>query len=353
MYKTEDEVAKKAEKISQKKDLSADELREEYEFLKNAYHTLLGDAKFLTRISDRLQNRLNGINENLVRKTLVLEETRELVLKRNRELQDIQLNLEEKVARRTRDLEKAYHDLLVANEELDNFVYKASHDIRGPIARIIGLCNVALLECRENKALDYFQMLQVNARRMNNLLERLLYINNLKDSKPVWKSVSISECIRDATNDVSGLAENGKIDFKIKTPREDYIITDEDILSILMKNILEFAVSHISLHEPERVIVTKCVREEDNLQIYIVYKGLVIPEKQVPLIFDMFHRITNNYDSTAMELYTANQAAQKLNGHVELIASTRDETIFSIFIPSAPDEDKGRLSRKKASKKKK
>ncbi len=49
-------------------ELTLDALREEYENLSQSYAQLLGEAKLLTSVSDRLQSRLDKANDNVNRK---------------------------------------------------------------------------------------------------------------------------------------------------------------------------------------------------------------------------------------------------------------------------------------------
>ncbi|MEM9681088.1 MAG: tetratricopeptide repeat protein, partial [Bacteroidota bacterium] len=64
--------------------------------------------------------------------------------------------LEEKVRERTKELKEANAALMKSNTDLDNFIYKTSHDIRGPLATLQGMCNVALIDIQEQKSRDYF-----------------------------------------------------------------------------------------------------------------------------------------------------------------------------------------------------
>jgi len=63
------------------KEVSSEELRQEYEVLSQTYGELLGEVKLLTSVSDRLQNRLNRANETVVKRNEELKEAQDLLNK--------------------------------------------------------------------------------------------------------------------------------------------------------------------------------------------------------------------------------------------------------------------------------
>ena len=59
--------------------------------------------------------------------------------------------------KKTIDLARVNQSLKQVNDELDNFIYKTSHDIRGPLASLKGMCNVALMDVKDPIALEYLK----------------------------------------------------------------------------------------------------------------------------------------------------------------------------------------------------
>jgi hypothetical protein len=67
VFEKENEILAYSKNILKKpvEELSAPNLREEYEQLAQSYAQLLGEVKLLTSVSDRLQNKLDKANENV------------------------------------------------------------------------------------------------------------------------------------------------------------------------------------------------------------------------------------------------------------------------------------------------
>ena len=76
VFGRESNYLKHAEHIAEKaQELSSEELAEEYIALSQEYARLLGDAKLVTSVSDRLQNKLNKANEQILERNEKLKQT--------------------------------------------------------------------------------------------------------------------------------------------------------------------------------------------------------------------------------------------------------------------------------------
>ena len=334
MYINEDKTLREARQLIQDNESSGVVSLEKYQLLAKEYETLLGEIKFITKISDRLQNKLNGINENLLEQTNQLENAQKLIMTQNEELKQAKEDLEVKVADRTKELQKANEDLQISNLELDTFVYRASHDIKGPIASIMGVCNIATMEAQEEKSLNYFNMLLHVATQLQNKLNRLLNINNLKSMQPNKESHALNALIDNALEALSAFQLSEYVKISTKVPKSALIYTDIEVFQIMLGNLLEYALKNSHIDSAKEAFISITCLVEHNLQIFISYKGEVIPTNSAQDIFKMFYRTSNNPELTGMELYTANLAIEKLQGRVELISSSEQETIFSVFLPA-------------------
>src|SRR5690606_16220782 len=111
-----------------------------------------------------------------------LSDAKATIEDQNRQLRSSNVMLNEELRQRNLDLQKANDSLHRVNEELDNFIYKTSHDIRGPLASLKGMCNVALMDVKDPVALNYLEKLDITAENLNTILTRLLIVNQINNS---------------------------------------------------------------------------------------------------------------------------------------------------------------------------
>lgn len=346
MYKKEKNILEKSKKILEIHDIDKDVLWEKYSILVNAYEGLLFDTQFITKVSDRLHKKLTLHYDDLKDKTDRLEKAQDLISEQNKKLKNSKKALHQivtertqKLAKTTNELQTAYKELLVVNKELDNFAYKAHHDLQGPVTRMVGLCRLANKDVQDEKARRYFKHMSINVELMQEILRRLLSINRLKETSVVKKTFWLEKVIEKAKNGLEQIYPDAfllKINFKNTHFK---LNTDFAFFEVLIGSMLEYTIKNslkCDLNKPNGKachIDFNCIKEGQNLQILVNFVGEEIPQTLREKIFDLFHRTGTHPKHTGMELYTANLAATKLNGIVQLISSSERETIFSIFLP--------------------
>jgi signal transduction histidine kinase len=333
MYSREYKNIEIARKVIEEKSLSVDELWEAYQKMTDKYVTLVDDSKFLTKISDRLQNKLVAINNDLESKQLDLEQLNEVNAEQNNELRAIKHTLEEKVISRTQDLKQINEELKASNAELDNFTYRVAHDINGPISRVIGLSDLALME-NSTESLSYLEKINGVANHLKDILDRILYANTVKKKEISMTNVNIQGIFSQVVDKVSYLKNFPSTSFSLKVKEGLCFMSDDKILHILMESLVEHAIKNIVVESIEKPYVhIRIAKEQECLQLYLAYTGVEIPEEHTKNIFKMFHRTSNNPDVLGMELYMAYLSTQKLGGKLEVISSNQQETILSLFLP--------------------
>jgi signal transduction histidine kinase len=328
MFEKEQRIAEQAQLLLNK-NLTAEEWKTAYAHLALDYADMLADMKFLTKISDRLQNKLFLINEEVIHHSTELENAKRLISIQNQKLVT-------KVNERTSDVRNAYSQLLATHSELDQFVYRASHDLKGPIVRLLGLCQVANLEVKDTLAREYLERIGKTSSEMNTILENLLYINMLKNEVAKPSTFNIIEEIEKVYQTLGFLTNYSKTEFNIESEMNEIMFyTDIDIFKTIIKNLFEFAIKHIEAKENKQsYIQVQIFQKEADLEIIICYNGIEIPTSNYHLIFNLFHKVANLDESTGTELYTTQLAAYKLHGSVILLESTSEKTTFSLHLPS-------------------
>jgi len=103
-------VLNKSKEFLVKEDMTLDECKHQLELLQNHYDELLDQSKLITKVSDRLQKKINKANDELAEKNTTLQETTKQLEEKNTTLQQTtnQLDLKNKELQTTLDnLDKA------------------------------------------------------------------------------------------------------------------------------------------------------------------------------------------------------------------------------------------------------
>lgn len=244
-------------------------------------------------------------------------------------------DLEQKVNERTAYLKKITDELTRANHELDTFLYKASHDLKGPLSSLEGLCHVGLLEKDERKGM-YFNMQRDVLNRMQLLLFRIVEIGDIRGHQTnTDEEILLKKYLKSVVRSMRRVEGYKNTRFSLDVDDQIVLITDAEMLDIVLDNIIKNAVQHANSYYSDSSphICLEHFDRGDFHEIRIIDNGSGIPREISDRIFEMFFRGTDNFKGFGLGLYKAKIAVSKLGGEITLIKAEKGETIFSVSVP--------------------
>ncbi|WP_314515057.1 two-component regulator propeller domain-containing protein [Xanthocytophaga agilis] len=285
----------------------------------------------LVQKNAEIESQKNNIEE----KNIKLTEAKELIEQINEELRAINNDLEYRVEQRTHQLKVANESLLKSNQELDMFIYRASHDIKGPLASLSGLCKVAGMDVEDPKAKDYFSLLDKTCDKANHTLVRILKMYDIRNAEIYNEPVSLVKTIERLVSDIKARSAYANTQFELITTADWQVVSDKSLLSIVLHNLIENAFQY--QQDPNNPYVKVYLEEvDDTIQIQIHDNGMGILENLQNKLFTMFFRGTVNSSGTGLGLYISKLAIERLGGSVQFVTGFDKETVFRIVIPKLP-----------------
>lgn len=248
------------------------------------------------------------------------------------------LELDKKVADKTADLEKANESLIKVNEELDNFIYKTSHDIRGPLASLKGICNVALMDVKDEVAIGYLSKLDLTAEHLNTVLTRLLIINQINNSSLKPELINFNTLVEEvlALERKKGLPDRINVRKHIEQGIEYQ--SDKEFVRIILDNLIGNAIKfHNDSDRVEPFVDIRVEKESEELVIRVIDNGIGLKNREGgDKIFQMFSRASERSTTGGIGLYITKLAAEKIHGQVGLRTTSEGYTEFFVRIPIEP-----------------
>lgn len=270
---------------------------------------------------------------NLVKKRVnrELSKAKETIEDQNRQLTSLNRNLERMVDARTIELQGANEALKRVNDELDNFIYKTSHDIRGPLASLKGMCNVAIMDVKDPLALEYFQKLDFTAEKLNTILTRLLIINQINNSSASYEPIDFNEIVEDVIvlEKKRGLPPNLKITKTIENGITFY--SDKELMRIILENLIDNAIKFYN--DSDRIdpfVEIKVEKEGNYLKVRVIDNGIGISQVNPDKIFQMFSRASERSGTGGIGLYLTKTATEKIGGQIDLKTTPEGYTEFFV-----------------------
>lgn len=227
---------------------------------------------------------------------------------------------------------KIEEDLKFKNNELDTFIYKASHDLRGPIASLMGLYNAAIIDIKDRTSLEYLEYINKTAQRMDQVLKALINLSEIKDRPLNLELTYLKQLIKDAI-DILEIKDGIKnATFKVEVPEISFY-TDAGLLMVIIKNLLENAMRHSRLTVNCVIKVKAEIMANKEIRLNISDNGLGMNPEIQDKVFNMFYKGNNLSSGSGLGLYMVKSAAYKLGGKVSLKSVVNKGTIFQISLP--------------------
>lgn len=258
------------------------------------------------------------------------------------DIQD-QKDATEEIAKAKQDLSELNNELTEKNEQLirinndlDTFIYTASHDLKSPVMNIEGL--IIALE----KKLQREGTLQEGSQKFIDMINQSVHrfrstIQDLTEIAKVQKAfheettfVNFEEIIADVKSSIPELitASNAKI--YVDTKQYPEINISKKNLKSIIYNLISNAIKYSSSErEPEIFIKTEKV--EDYLVMTVKDNGIGMDLHNVNKIFVLFKRLHSHVEGTGIGLYIVKRIIDNMGGKIEVESTVGEGSTFMIY----------------------
>jgi signal transduction histidine kinase len=251
----------------------------------------------------------------------------------NRAMGDVNKQLEELVSEKTAELKRTNEELIKYNHELLQFSYTVSHNLRGPVARLLGLADLA---GREKQVVDARLMISLigkTAQDLDLIIKDLSNILELRNNPHrLLETVQLEK-----------EWEHSKRLLKESLPGNEEIITNfaalpemrivRPMLQSIFYNLLSNAIKYRSPERKLRVIVTSRL-ENDNAILEITDNGLGF---NISLhnenLFKLYRRFHTHVEGRGLGLYLIKSQVDVLQGAIEVASEPDKGSTFRVILP--------------------
>lgn len=223
-------------------------------------------------------------------------------------------------------------NLMIANKELDKFVYSASHDLRAPISSLKGLIEVMKLEDDIHQVKDYLNLMDESLNKQDQFIKDIIDYSRNKKQKTTITLVSLSKIIEEAISQNQYAKQSNQITITRELAINE-LYSNELKLKIIINNLLSNAFKYADQKKENQFISIKAFSEGDYYKIEIEDNGLGINEKYHDKIFEMFFVTTNDNNGSGLGLYIVKEAIENLNGLITVDSKINTGSKFTITLP--------------------
>lgn len=283
------------------------------------------NAELTSKNSEIMAQRMQ-INE----KSEQLEKAHNEVQIANEELIRVNNNLENLVEKRTDELKQALEKLIKTDEGLNTFLYRSSHDLRGPITTLLGLVQLVEKENKQKDIREYIEKIRFSCTQMLRFLKKLNDTNLVFRTKKKVEKINWNKILSEIAIDLDDVNTGDGVEIVVDNNVNVALYSDELLIKTIIHNLMENAIVFKKGSKP--YVKLGLGHGPAQLTITVTDNGIGIDRSVEDKIFDMFYRGSEYSSGNGLGLFLVKRAVEMLEGRI-LVRSKRDYTQFTIVLP--------------------
>lgn len=234
------------------------------------------------------------------------------------ETRTLKSELEERVAKRTADLERRTVELQASMAELDAFAYSVSHDLRAPLRALDGFSRILIEDLGDSldgEHAEHLTFIRNNAQGMQRLVDGLLSFSRLgrRGLEPV--EVAPAVLVRQALSDLGPVAEASCASVSVGDLPP--CVADPTLLKQVFVNLLDNALKFTREVSDPTVEVGAC-KIDDETAYFVKDNGVGFDPLYAEKVFGVFQRlhVAERFEGTGIGLANAERIVEKHGGRI-------------------------------------
>jgi PAS domain S-box-containing protein len=235
--------------------------------------------------------------------------------------------IEEKLRQQNDDLKKI-------NQELDSFVYRASHDLRAPLASILGLITISRQEKNEEIKASYLTMMDKSISKLDTFISEIINYSRNSRIEVIKETIDVALLMKETLEGLKFLEGFDEIEKKITIQQTAPFLSDVFRLKIILNNLLSNAVKYRSAANPGSYVLITIIINKHLAVFEFTDNGLGIAEESVDKIFNMFYRASETSKGSGIGLYIVKEVIHTLKGTINVQSELGQGTSFRVELPN-------------------
>ncbi len=260
-----------------------------------------------------------------------LQDAKRIIQEQNAIIQLKNTDLTAEVERQTHDLKKANQELIEQNNRLEQFAFIISHNLRSPMARLVGLSDILDYAKDIKEVNEITQLMVQSAHDLDAVIKDLALILRIqKMNTQVLSEVSLDEVIKKVLKTLGEEIKETNTVVTIDLGDVHQIVSLQPYLESILYNLIS---NGIKYRHPERTpqIDIRAKRISDAVQIDISDNGLGIDvPKHRDNLFNLYRRFHFHVEGKGLGLYLVRTQVEALGGTIEVESDVDKGTTFSI-----------------------
>jgi signal transduction histidine kinase len=265
-----------------------------------------------------------------------LFEAQKIIEDQNREIQEKNQELEAEIEKRTQELQHTNRELVLHNNQLEQFAFIAAHNLRAPLARILGLANVVDLSKTDADKDLALRKLVTSTQDLDHVIRDLNLILNIQKHTSNLVMVELTPAFTRVIKMLEKELDDTKAILGKDFSAADRVYAVAPYVESILYNLLSNAIKY---RDPSRVpvITLRSTRDDDYVCLAVSDNGLGINlDKYRQNMFTLYKRFHTHMEGKGLGLYLVKTQITALGGKIEVESEPDKGTVFKVYFKYQP-----------------
>jgi len=233
------------------------------------------------------------------------------------------------------NLEKYTRELVISNKELEQFSYIISHNLRSPVANIMGLVEVLKDDSHTQEVqLQLYESLSVSVKLLDQTIIDLNTILKVKNEiHEKMETVNLEAMIDDIRLSIQNVFRESQVSITTDFDEVGAFFTLKSYMQSIFFNLISNSIKYRQPHT-RPLIDIKTSRVNGELVIYYKDNGLGIDlNKKGGQVFGLYKRFHDHVEGKGMGLFMVKTQVETLRGSITIASEVNNGTLFTLVFP--------------------
>jgi signal transduction histidine kinase len=220
------------------------------------------------------------------------------------------------------------------NHELDQFVYRASHDLRAPLSSVQGLLEIVQQSALPQDAAHYLALMSRAIVKMDGFIRDIVDHSKNSRQELTIEEVDLEHEIEEVLEQLAFLKGAANVDVRLQLGMRAPLYTDRFRLHVVLNNLISNSVKYHDAQKASPFVEIQAQVTTEQVTISVHDNGIGIDPAHLPHVTEMFYRATNAATGTGIGLYIVQEVALKLGGSVHVQSDIGKGTEVVLSFPN-------------------
>lgn len=231
-------------------------------------------------------------------------------------------------------LKEQNRELTRINEELDRFVYSASHDLRAPLMSVKGLLNMIKVDPDKRNAEHYLDLIETSVNKLDNFILDIINYSRNSRMEVIPKRIDFSALVQESIEGLKYMEGANEVRSETVLNVSSPFYSDYSRLLIVFNNLISNAVRYRAKWKVDSFLNIHITTSPENAVVVFSDNGVGIAEEYKDNVFKMFFRANADSKGSGLGLYIVKGVLEKLEGSIDVESKVGVGTSFRIQIPN-------------------